>query len=162
MKTIKIGDKEFVLEFTFEAAEYKSLVQRMFNMMTGAYIVKDAEDLENPTASNMIDGTVKMFADIPETCNIAFYAGFLENNPMSEEDSKKVMRSYMKENNISYSELFEQIKECMEKDGFFHLTGLDEMISQMFTDQTKEKKEPKTPTDHKKAQTKSTKSTSTK
>ena len=55
MKTIKIDDKEFVLEFTFEAAEHKSLVQRMFNMMTGAYIVKDAEDLENPTASNMID-----------------------------------------------------------------------------------------------------------
>ena len=72
MKTIKIDDKEFVLEFTFEAAEHKSLVQRMFNMMTGAYIVKDAEDLDNPTASNMIDGTVKMFADIPETCNIAF------------------------------------------------------------------------------------------
>lgn len=161
MKTIKIEDTELVLEFTFEAAEHKALVQKMFNMMTGASLVKNAEDIENPTTANLIDGTVDMFSDIPETCNIAFYAGLLENNPMSKEDAKKVMRCYMKENNLSYKALFEQLKECMETDGFFHLTGLDETVTEMFTPQTKEKNPPKAPADHQKKTT-SKKSTSTK
>ena len=42
MKTIKIGDKEYTLEFTFEAAECRGLVQSMFNVLSGAYILRNA------------------------------------------------------------------------------------------------------------------------
>lgn len=150
MKTISINGTEFVLEFTFEAAEHKTLVQKMFDMMTGAYLVKDAKDIENPSTADMINGTSAMFSNIPDVCNIAFYAGFLEKNPMTEVESKNVMRAYMKENDLSYPDLFEEIKECMEKDGFFHRTGLDKMLQKM-TEQTEEIK---TPQDHKKKTTK--------
>ena len=153
MKTININDTEFILEFTFESAEHKGLVQKMFDMMTGAYLVKGAEDIENPSASDMINGTANMFSNIPDVCYTAFYAGFLENNPMSESEAKNVMRSYMKASGKSYTELFEEIKECMENDGFFHLTGLDEMMQKMTGQTEGTKKVAKTPTDHKKKTT---------
>jgi len=165
MKTIKVADTEVTLEYTFEAAEYKAVVQKMYLMLTGMALVKDAEDLDNPSPTEMIDGSINMFADIPETCKIAFYAGLLENNPMSNDDANLLMRSYMKENKLSYTEMFEQIKECMEEDGFFHLIGLDDALEKMSGDLTQEvqKTAPKKPADHKKAaQKKTEKSTSTK
>lgn len=152
MKTIQIEDKEYILEFTFEAAEHKLLVQKMFNMISGAYLVKGADDVENPSVADMIDGTANMFSDIPSVCNIAFYAGLLENNPVDEAEAKKIMRAYMKANDLSYPELFEEIKEEMEKDGFFRNTGLDKMM-QTIAGQEPET-EPKKPQDHKKKTTK--------
>ena len=164
MKTIKVADTEVTLEYTFEAAEYKAVVQKMYLMLTGMALVKDAEDLDNPSSTEMIDGSINMFADIPETCKIAFYAGLLENNPMSNDDANSLMRSYMKENKLSYTEMFEQIKECMEEDGFFHLIGLDDTLAKISGDLTPEvQKTEKKPADHKKpAQKKTEKSTSTK
>lgn len=164
MKTIKVADTEVTLEYTFEAAEYKAVVQKMYLMLTGMALVKDAEDLDNPSSTEMIDGSINMFADIPETCKIAFYAGLLENNPMSNDDANSLMRSYMKENKLSYTEMFEQIKECMEEDGFFHLIGLDDTLAKISEDLTPEvQKTEKKPADHKKpAQKKTEKSTSTK
>nr|DAE23156.1 MAG TPA: hypothetical protein [Siphoviridae sp. ctzAk96] len=152
MKTIQIEDKEYILEFTFEAAEHKLLVQKMFDMVSGAYLVKGADDIDNPSPADMITGTANMFSNIPEVCNIAFYAGFLENNPVDETEAKKIMRAYMKANDLSYPELFEEIKEEMEKDGFFRNTGLDKMM-QTIAGQEPEK-EPKKPQDHKKKTTK--------
>ena len=34
MKTIQIGNEQYTLEFGFEAAENKSVVQRMFNALS--------------------------------------------------------------------------------------------------------------------------------
>ena len=130
MKALKIADKEYVLEFTFEAAEHKNLVQSMFNIMSGAYIVKN-EDEAN-AANAMINGVAEMVADIPRICRTAFYAGLLENNTVSEEDAKKLMKQYMKENQLSYKKLFENLKECMEDDGFFELSGLEEMMQEIW------------------------------
>jgi hypothetical protein len=58
------------------------------------------------------------------------------------------MKAYMKENKISYKKLFDDIKECMEDDGFFDLSGLTEMMEEM--NNQMEEKAPKTPQDHKK------------
>ena len=54
----------------------------------------------------------------------------------------------MKENKISFRKLFEDIKTCMEDDGFFDLSGLTEMLSEM--NPTEKKKQVKKPQDHKK------------
>lgn len=157
MKTIKAENKEYVLEYTFEAAEHKQLVQKMFNVLSGAYVVKrsgaikEGGDAWITAASAMIDGVSEMVSEIPHICITAFYAGLLENNPLSEDESKAVMKSYMKENKISYRKLFEEIKQCMEDDGFFDLSGLTEMLNEMnqsMEDQAK--KMPKQPQDHKK------------
>lgn len=163
MKTITVDNKEYTLEYTFEAAEHRELVQKMFNVVSGAYLVKhgsaikEDENAEVKAAGVMIDGVSEMVSEIPHICITAFYAGLLENNPLSEEESKALMKSYMKENKVSYRKLFDEIKECMEDDGFFDLSGLTDMLEEMnqsIEEQTK--KQPKQPQDHKK------KSTSTK
>ena len=141
MKTIKIGDKEYTLEFTFEAAECRGLVQSMFNILSGAYILRNAggavagdlpKEEENATAFRcMVDGSSEMVADIPHICRVGFYAGLLENNEVSEDEAKELMKQYMKENKISFHGMYELLKQCMEDDGFFDLSGLTEMIQKM-------------------------------
>ena len=126
MKSIIVNEKEYKLEFTFEAAEHKELVQKMFNIITGAYLVRG----DNITTS-LIDGSADMISDIPQVCKIAFYAGLLENNPLSADEAKTLMKIYMKDSKLSYRGLFEELKQCMEDDGFFDLSGLTEAINEM-------------------------------
>ena len=153
MKSIIINDKEYKLEFSFEAAEHKGLIQNMFNILTGAYLVKG-----DNAVSSIINGASEMVADIPHICNIAFYAGLLENNPMPADEAKTVMKEYMKSNKLSFKGLFDELKACMEDDGFFDLSGLMDMLTEMEATMTemeeeKPKKTPKTPQDHKKKST---------
>ena len=135
MKTLKIGEKEYSLEFSFAAAEHKALVQNMFNVMSGAYIVKNGVSAETENGKNatmaMINGVSEMVADIPQICRVAFYAGLLENSPVKEDEAKELMKQYMRENKMSFHRLFEELKQCMEDDGFFDLSGLTEMIQSM-------------------------------
>ena len=147
MKSIIVNEKEYKLEFTFEAAEHKELVQKMFNILTGAYLVKGSN-----AAESIIDGAAEMVADIPHICITAFYAGLLENNPVTVEEAKALMKIYIKDNGLSYRSLFEELRQCMEDDGFFDLSGLTEMINEMNASAEK-MKAPKTPQDHKKRQT---------
>lgn len=146
MMNITVDGKEYKIEFTFEAAECNSLIQKMFNVMSGAYLVKhnsinDLENAENSAAA-MIDGASEMIADIPHICITAFYAGLLENNPLPQENAKQLMRAYMKENKLNYKTLYEQMRDCMEKDGFFELSGLTAMLQEMngAQEETKSKK----------------------
>lgn len=157
MKTIKIENKEYNLEFTFEAATYKDLVQAMFNIKSGTYFLKNASD---GTETSMLNGVADMISDIPMICKIAFHAGLLENHRMTMEESVKLLKSYMKENKLSFNALFEELNKCMEEDGFFDLSGLTEMMSQMeqsleeMTEETTTKKKVEMK-DHKKKQTSS-------
>lgn len=165
MKTIQIAGKEYTLEYAFEAAEYKSVVQKMFNALSGGYIFKHAQIGENGEQNNsaeaMIDGTAELVSEIPHICKDAFYAGLLEHNPVSMEESTNLMKTYMKENKLSFNKLYREIQTIMEDDGFFDLTGLKEMLEEMnnsIEEKAEEtlKKTPKVPQDHQK------KSTSTK
>ena len=104
-----------------------------------AILVKDAtfdaeEEKENKknTVATMINGVSEMVADIPHVVKTAFYSGLLENHPnITEDEAYQLMKQYMKENKISFNKLFEDIKECMEDDGFFDLSGLKEMMENM-------------------------------
>ena len=158
MKNITVGDNEYILEFSFEAAEHKELVQKMFNIVSGAYLVRHSgADISEETAENVvIEGVSEMVAEIPHICITAFYAGLLENNPMSKENAKKLMKEYMKENKLSYRSLFEDLKNCMADDGFFDLSGLTHMItelSQNIEAQINPKPKRVQPKDHQKKQT---------
>lgn len=141
MKTIEINGKEYVLEYSFAAVEHKGTVQKMFNIVSGAYLVKDVpfdekegdENNKEETGKNavesMINGVGEMFAEVPHIVKTAFYSGLLENHSdITEDEAYQLMKQYMKENKISFSKLFEDIKECMENDGFFDLSGLNEMM----------------------------------
>lgn len=162
MRILTIGEKEYTLEYSFMAAEHKQTVQKMFEVVSGAYLIKRvnlAEENEKASkediANAMIGGTGEMVSDIPHIVKTAFYSGLLENHDLSEEDAYALMKQYMKENKISFKKLFEDIKECMEDDGFFDLSGLTEMLEEMnqsVENQTK-KRTQKTPQDHKKKST---------
>lgn len=160
MLNFKVGEKEYTLEYSFMAAEHKETVRKMFNVVSGAYLIKSATIAENSKESKeeianaMIDGTSEMVADIPHIVKTAFYSGLLENHNYSEEESYEIMKAYMKENKISFRKLFEDIKTCMEDDGFFDLSGLTEMMEEMNKTMVKEsKKVTKIPQDHKKKST---------
>lgn len=156
MRSIKVNDNEYRLEYTFEAAEHKELVQKMFDMSSGAYIAKrtGGHITEQEAASAVISGVSEMISDIPYVCRIAFYAGMLENNPVSEDEAKAIMKQYMKDRKIGYRELFEEIKRDMEDDGFFDLSGLTEALKQMGTEMQKSTGvKPRTVTRKKTAQT---------
>lgn len=158
MLILKIGEKDYTLEYSFKAAEHNETVQKMFNVVSGAYLIKRAnvvDENKEQMAMAMIDGTAEMVSDIPHIVKTAFYSGLLENHNVSEEEAYDLMKQYMKENKISFKKLFDDIKTCMEDDGFFDLSGLTEMMEEMnksMEEQTK-KKTPKTPQDHKKKST---------
>lgn len=155
MKTITVDNKDYILKYAFEAAEHKETVQNMFNVLSGAYLVRrgkiSGEDIEVSSANAMIEGVSEMVSEIPHICVTSFYAGLLEENPLGKEDAKALMRAYMKENKVSYRKLFEEIKKCMEDDGFFDLSGLTETLTEMNANAQEAKKIPKQPQDHKKS-----------
>ena len=136
MKNITINGTEYTLEYTFRAAEHKETVQKMFNVLSGAYMLKHITNAKESNdnvsmAGVMLDGTAEMIAEIPNIVKTAFYSGLLENHNLSEEESHDLMKEYMKENKISYKKLFDDIKHCMEDDGFFDLSGLTEMLTEL-------------------------------
>lgn len=161
MKTLTINGNEYKLEYTFEASEHRDTVQKMFKVLNGSFLMRkgavvedetDAEKAREIMINAMIDGSADMVAEIPHIVKTAFYSGLLEHNPKSEEEAYSLMKEYMKENKISYRKLFGDIKECMEDDGFFDLSGLTEMLQEMNEGKEKKaKKSPKAPQDHKKS-----------
>lgn len=158
MLEISIKDKQYKLEYTFEAVRHKALLKMMFDIMSGAYTTKKILAVQNENEANavvaMLDGTSDMVADIPEITEIAFYAGMLEHNPVSEVEAKDLMKQYMIDNKLSFNALYTQIKECMENDGFFDLSGINEMLEQMNKAITEGQDNKKVvPMDHKKKST---------
>ncbi len=142
MKEITVGGKDYKLEFTFDAAEDKNLVQRMFNFMSGAYILKGGKNM----AQAVLDGVSDMISDIASVCVVAIHAGCIANNPVSMDEAKKITRGYLKENNSNYRKLFEEIKTWMEEDGFFDLSGINDMLNEMnksIEEQVENSKKPK-------------------
>lgn len=135
MLEISIKDKQYKLEYTFEAVRHKALLKMMFDIMSGAYTTKKILAVQNENEANavvaMLDGTSDMVADIPEITEIAFYAGLLENNPVDKAEAKSLMKQYMIDNKLSFNALYTDIKKCMEDDGFFDLSGINEMLEQM-------------------------------
>ena len=151
MKAITVNGNEYKLEFGFEAAECKDFIKKMFDVVSGAILVKNAQDMSKPTSEDMIDGSGNMIAELPHICVTAFYAGLLENNPVPQDEAKTLMKAYMKENKLSFKMLYEELRQCMEDDGFFDLSGLREMSESM--NEEMEEKITKIPQDHRKKQT---------
>lgn len=160
MKQITINNNTYTLEFSFKAVKHKKLLKMMFDVMSGSYTAKKVLQAGNDNPINALiatfDGSSDMVADIPEICEISFYAGLLENNDVSEEEAFDLMKQYMIDNKLSFKSLYDELRKCMEDDGFFDLSGLNETISQAQKIQEEmEKKEEKKviPMDHQKKQT---------
>lgn len=155
MKKILVNDIEYTLEFSFSAVEIKELIQKMFMMLSGGYVAKRAKDVQNPTSEEIVDGSGYMIAEFPHVCKTAFYAGLIENHDgITQDETTSLMKSYMKENKLSFVKLYGELTECMEDDGFFDLSGLKDMLVQ--AKESMEQTDGKTikmPKDHMKKQT---------
>lgn len=156
MKTIKIKDKEYKLEYSFEAACHKDLINMLFKIRAGVYFIGD--DNKNNLV-NMFNGASEMVSDYPYICKLGFYAGLKENHEeITIEESNVLLKAYMKENGLSFKGMFEKINACMEEDGFFDLCGLTEIIDEGMFGENKETEEKSSKTielkDHKKKTTK--------
>lgn len=136
MKKFTVDGKEYKLEYSFEAALDNDCVQNMFNMLTGAYVYKSLPNgeqvSENQGVVAAVEGFSRMFADTPRVCISAFRAGLKENHPdVAEDEAKELMKRYMKNKKLGFNDLFNEIVECMEKDGFFKLTNLTEVLERI-------------------------------
>lgn len=123
MFTISDNEREYKVVFDFDAAEEKTIVQRMFDYVTGAYMFE---------SNNALQGTGAMVADVPQTCIDAIYAGCLSENPVTPAQAKVLARKWISDHEgASYRTLFEEIKKSMEDDGFFTLSGLEQATKEM-------------------------------
>ena len=117
---IRIGDKEYKLEYTFEAALHGDCVGKVMSLFGGM-----AEAQKGDNQKEMM----KEIAAMPRTVVSMFYAGLLEHNPVdSEESAKELLKQYFKENpdgeNASFYGMAMSIIGQMEEDGFFRQIGL--------------------------------------
>lgn len=174
MRLLTIGGNEYKVEFSFEAAEYKDCVDKVFKVVSGGYIMKrgiTGKEDKSEMATAMMDGTADMFSDMASLSITCLYAGLLENNPVEDEKAARALfKQFVKENpddeRATFPGMYEFLKKCMEEDGFFKLTGLDKYLKDMseamekaIKEAEKEKEQstlPKVPSDRKR------KSTSTK
>jgi hypothetical protein len=139
MKVLTIGGKDYKVEFSFEAAEHKDCVDKVFKVVSGSYLMKNGptEDGEKVSmASAIMDGTSDMVSDIPKIAITALYAGLMENNPVENEQAAKALfKQFVKENpddeRASFWGMYDFLRDCMEEDGFFKLTGMDKVIAKL-------------------------------
>jgi hypothetical protein len=159
MMIINANGKEYKVEFSFGAAECESIVQKMFAVVSGAYLMTETD---KNVAQATFDGLTNMVSDIPKICITAIYAGCIDNNPVTMDEAKELTRAYITEKRktdkkYGYKSLFEEIKKAMEDDDFFELSGITAMIDEMsqnIKEATQEQQKPKVvPQDHLKKQT---------
>lgn len=119
MKKISINEKEYVLEYSFEAVEHQSVLQELFDAMFGSHMLCDVSVL---------------ISDVPHIVKYAFYAGLMENQEISEEEAYQLMKRYLKENKCSFNQLLEVITQCMEDDGFFQSSEKEPYIEERLSE----------------------------
>ena len=148
MREIKIGNKNYKLEYTIEAALYKDCAETVINFMSN---VANAEN------KNEIKEVLSATIDVPNTCMTCFYAGLLENHGeeiTSLSDAKQLIKAWFKENQDNekgnFYGLFMELLEIMGEDGFFKQLGLTQLVNEA----EEATENAKIPQDHKKKQTK--------
>lgn len=157
----KVENKEYTLEYTFEAAENQKCVDAMTDIFGGAMMTKIDE---SKSEALQIRDFLMTISDLPRMAMDMFYAGLLENHGedgdgtiTSRLDAKRLYKKFCKENPDnamaeSYYGLITAISEQMEKDGFFKRTGLADILENMNNAVQETEKETKKPTDHKRKQ----------
>lgn len=148
MREIKIGNKNYKLEYTIEASLYKDCAETVINFMSN---VANAEN------KNEIKEVLSATIDVPNTCMTCFYAGLLENHGeeiTSLGDAKQLIKVWFKENQDNekgnFYGLFMELLEIMGEDGFFKQLGLTQLVNEA----EEAAENAKIPQDHKKKTTK--------
>lgn len=138
---ITANGKDYKIEFSIEASLYKDCADSVLNTISAA---------EGGDVKTQINAVSCM----PLTVLNMFHAGLLEHHGIDGDgavtsivDSKNILKSYMKENDLDFDTVSNMLFDQMVEDGFFKLIGMD------FEVETKPK-EVKKPQDHKRKQKK--------
>lgn len=150
---IKIGNKEYTIEYSFKAALYGDCAQSVMEVMT----LMDA-------GGNGKDGLVdliKGMTNLPEKVVTMFYAGLMQNHGTGKngdgsvpdiDTAEELLCQYIHENkdnesvdNASFYGMFASVLDQMGEDDFFKLIGLDKLMEP----ETPKKRATKKTADHK-------------
>lgn len=146
MLTLHVDNKDYVVEFTFEAAE-SDIVNTAFDFFSGAYMLKtlpaDEKTLKTKEGQKQVqlqqlDVLFEQASKTPRLTIDFLYMGLLEHHGecgdkstdiKTRNDAKMLYKKFCKENPDSelamHTGLFEALKGQMEEDGFFKRIGLD-------------------------------------
>lgn len=131
---LKIGNKDYTIEFNIEASLNQECVEVITNFMCTI-----------PSAGTTpLQSIVDAVRDKPKTALAMFYAGLLENHGTcdgadgsvtSMADAKKLIKQYFAEHKEdgtgNYYSLYALLIGQMEEDGFFGLIGLEQTITEL-------------------------------
>lgn len=147
-KVLKIGDKDYKLEYTIEASLYDEGIDTTLKFISAAGMPKE-EDLEKYTPEQQIeirkqvvDNIMKSMTNLPKTAMDLFYMGLLEHHGSgkyadhtikSKDDVKDLIRDYFEDHTEdgtgTFYDILSMCLDQMAEDGFFKRTGLEKMMS---------------------------------
>lgn len=157
-KVLKIGGKDYRLEYSIEASLYADCVESIADILGST----TAEDNENKSEKEQMKEMISGIANIPKTTLTIFYAGLMEAHGKHTDGdgvvpdiltAKNLVKQYISEHKDddtgNFCGILTICLEQMEEDGFFKLIGLEGVV-----DVAEVEKTPKIPQDHKKKTTK--------
>lgn len=147
-KVLTIGNKDYRLEYTIEAALYKDGVDRLVEFLGGTVGAKDAdaitdklpnEEDKRATKVEILKNLKFEITSLPRTALILFYSGLLEHHGedgdrsvMSISDAKYLVKQLFAEQpDDGIKDFGALLYTCMEQmyaDGFFKKTGLETLM----------------------------------
>lgn len=147
--TIKIGDKEYTIEFTIEASLYNDCTEKVVGLISSV------------AGDNDLASVIETMSDVPQTTLTMFYAGLLEHHGedgdgtvKSKTDAKRLIKKYFEEHKEdetgNFHGMMGLLLDQMMNDGFFKQIGLVQMMEN--ASQALAEKTPKKPQDHQKKQ----------
>lgn len=150
-KVLKIGDKDYKLEYTIEAALYDDCTASLIEFFSKTFgaaeierISKDASDSEREMmAQAALKNGISGISNMPSLAITVLYAGLLEHHGTgrngdgtvrNKEDAKDIAREYFidhaEDGTDTFYDLFQICIEQMGEDGFFKRIGLEKMMNQ--------------------------------
>ena len=153
-KVIKIGGRDYHLEYSIEASLYSDCVEDMTSMFGSVILIDDDKMNVKDKLREMCSG----MASIPSVTLTVFYAGLMEahgDHPDGDgtvpniATAKQLIKQYILEHKDDDTGNFYGVLELclaqMADNGFFELIGLEKMFGEK-----EPKKQAKVPQDHKK------------
>ena len=142
MLELKIGSKNYKIEYSVEAALYGDCVEKVAEFYTKGSAKNDKEAIKN---------FVSQLSNLPQLVLSAFYAGLMEHHGengdktvLSVDDAKALLTKLIKDNNGKelgdFYGVIGILMGQMAVDGFFEMIGLERIIDNLIqTAETLEK-----------------------
>lgn len=150
-KILRIGEKEYKLEYTIEAALYDDCTAGLIEFFSKTFgaveIEKISQNADEDSREKMAQAALKNgisgISNMPSLAITVLYAGLLEHHGVgrngdgivrNKEDVKDIARKYFadhaEDGTDTFYDLFQICIEQMGEDGFFKRIGLEKMMNQ--------------------------------